>query len=112
MNIVRTLLVAFLALGGLTILGAGCGDDGGDGGDGGGGGGGCESSCTEYYEAYNVCTEDSGGTAWSDDDIASFCDISLACDYYDYGAYFECLTAQVPDDCAGGTWGTEVCTLE
>lgn len=73
---------------------------------------GCEASCTEYYEAYNVCTEESGGTAWSDDDIASFCDISLACDYYDYGAYFACLLTNIPTDCGTGTWGTEICTLQ
>jgi hypothetical protein len=75
----------------------------------------CVAACDEYQNAVNACGQAIAGDGWTDID-QSCSSIEAACDYYDYGAYYECLTENyVPDDCAAddSTWGDiSGCTLE
>ena len=101
-----------LAVASLLFFAPACSDDGDAAG---GGGGNCVESCDAYQAAVNECGAAIAGDGWTDVD-QSCSSIEAACDYYDYGAYYDCLTENyVPADCAAddATWGdVSSCTLE
>jgi hypothetical protein len=98
-----------LAVASLMFFAPACGDDAD--GDGGGGGGGGAEAAQSYYDAVNECTVAAGGEEIDYADAVSGYDTT--CDYCDCDAFFECMTGNLPADCAADmTYGTETCTCE